>query len=599
MGMAGRIEDYAMIGDCETGALVGRDGSIDWLCLPRFDSDACFAALLGTAENGRWLIAPQADVRACTRRYRPATLILETRFETDEGTVLLLDFMPPRGDDAVDLVRIVVGETGRVRMRCELVLRFGYGSLVPWVTRPEAGVLRAIAGPDMVVMRTPVEWHGEDMRTVAEFTVEAGERVPFVLAYQPSHEALPPPLDADLALEETEAFWTTWASRATPDGIWSEAMMRSLVTLKALTYRPTGGIVAALTTSLPERLGGIRNWDYRFCWLRDSTLTLLALMNAGYFEEALAWRDWLLRAVAGDPAQTQIMYGIGGERRLTEWEIPWLAGYERSTPVRIGNAAADQLQLDVYGEVIDTLYQGLRGGLPPNDDSWGLQRALLQRLQATWHLADRGIWESRGDPRHYTFSKVMAWVAFDRAVKMSDDYGFEGPVEDWRSLRDEIHADVCCKGFDAGLDSFTVAYGSAMLDASLLLIPTTGFLPPTDPRVLGTIAAIEARLVVEGLVMRHDPAERELDLKHGEGAFLACSFWLADAYVMLGRRAEAEALLERLLALRNDVGLLAEEYAPVLGRQLGNFPQAFSHIALINTVHNLALAEKPAMQRSK
>jgi GH15 family glucan-1,4-alpha-glucosidase len=594
-----RIEDYGFIGDCETGALVGRDGSIDWLCLPRFDSDACFAALLGTPDNGRWQIAPAGETRRVSRRYRGDTLVLETRFETAEGVVSLIDFMPRRADDCVDVVRIVVGEQGRVPMRLELVLRFGYGAHVPWVTQPSPGVLRAIAGPDMTVLRTPVELHGEAMKTVATFTVSAGERVPFVLAYQPSHLPLPADIDAEEALQETEAFWTAWSAKARTNGRWAEAILRSLIVLKAMTYRPTGGIVAALTTSLPERIGGIRNWDYRFCWLRDATLTLLALMNAGYFDEAQAWRDWLMRAVAGDPAQAQIMYGIAGERRLTEWEVPWLCGYEGSKPVRIGNAAADQLQLDVYGEVMDTLYQGLRGGLPPSADSWALQRALLDRLAEVWQAPDRGIWESRGEPRHYVYSKVMTWVAFDRAVRMVEEFGLDGPVAEWRRLRDAIHKDVCTHGYNKELGSFTVAYGSTMLDASLLLMPTTGFLDPADPRMVGTVEAIEKRLVVDGLVMRYDPAEVELDLQHGEGAFLACSFWLADAYVLMGRRAEAEALLERLLALRNDLGLLAEEYDPVERRQLGNVPQAFSHIALINTVHNLGQHGKPVEQRSR
>jgi GH15 family glucan-1,4-alpha-glucosidase len=595
--MPGRIEDYAMIGDCETAALVGKDGSIDWLCWPRFDSDACFAALLGDAGNGRWLIAPEEATVAMSRRYRGDTLILETRFETASGAVTLVDFMPLR-DAAIDLVRIVRGEKGTVRMRLELVLRFGYGAEIPWVTQPEPGVLRAVAGPHMAVLRTIVPLHGEDMKTVSHFTIEDGETASFVLSYGPSH--LPPPKAPDpaRALAETEAFWTEWAARAKPDGAWHEAAVRSLVTLKALTYDPTGGIVAAPTTSLPERLGGIRNWDYRFCWLRDATLTLLALMNAGYFEEAQAWRNWLLRAVAGAPAQAQIMYGLAGERRLTEWEVPWLAGYEGSKPVRIGNAAADQLQLDVFGEVIDAFYQGLKGGLPGDDYAWSLQCALLKRLAEIWDEPDRGIWESRGAPRHYVYSKVMAWVAFDRGVRTVREFGHDGPVELWDRLRRRIHADVCAKGFDRALGSFVVAYGDTKLDASLLLIPSTGFLPPDDPRVKGTVAAIEKRLLVDGFVMRHDPAEQELDLVHGEGAFLACSFWLADAYVLLGRHDDATTLLDRLLALRNDVGLLAEEYAPALGRQLGNFPQAFSHIALINTVHNISRAEKPAMQRS-
>jgi GH15 family glucan-1,4-alpha-glucosidase len=483
-------------------------------------------------------------------------------------------------------------------MAMELILRFGYGADVPWVTQPEPGVLRAIAGPDMVVLRSPVATEGEAMKTVARFTVAAGEAVPFVLSHRPSHLPMPGPVDPQKSLAETEAFWRDWSGRATRDGRWDEAMMRSLITLKGLIYEPTGAIVAAPTTSLPERLGGIRNWDYRFCWLRDATLTLLALMNAGYYDEAGAWRDWLLRTVAGAPAQTQIMYGVAGERRLTEWEVPWLDGYEASRPVRIGNEAAGQLQLDVYGEVIDAFYQGLKGGLTQNGDAWSLQRALLERLGEIWREPDRGIWESRGKPRHYVYSKVMTWVAFDRGVRMIEEFGLDGPLDVWRRMREEIRAEICERGFDRDLNSFVVAYGSKKLDASLLLIPSTGFIPAKDPRFLGTIAAIEARMLADGFVMRHDPAETELDLAHGEGAFLACSFWLADCYVMLDRRDEAMALLDRLLALRNDVGLLAEEYDPGLGRQLGNFPQAFSHIALINTVHNLTLAEKPSVQRS-
>lgn len=592
------IEDYALVGDGESAALIGRDGSVDWLCWPRFDSDACFAALLGTPEHGRWVVSPEDAAARATRRYRGDTLVLETRFETQEGAVTVVDFMPPR-DETIELVRIVVGERGSVAMRTALTLRFGYGSIVPWVTQPEPDCLRAIAGPDKVVLRTAVPLEGRDLSTVGSFTVQAGERVAFVLSYGPSHRADPPKIDAEAALADTEAFWTEWSATGRAAGGWTDSVMRSLITLKALIYGPTGGIVAAPTTSLPETPGGIRNWDYRFCWLRDATLTLLALMNGGYYEEAKAWRDWLLRAVAGMPSQAQIMYGIAGERRLTEFEIPWLPGYEGAKPVRIGNGAHDQLQLDVTGEVIDALYQGLRGGMPASPESWSLQRALVAEMERSWTNPDRGIWESRGEPRHYTYSKVMAWVAFDRAVKMAEEFGLEGPVDRWEALRDEVHADVCAKGFDTELNSFVQAYGSKNLDASLLLIPTTGFLPPDDPRIAGTIAAVEGRLVVGGFVMRHDPTEIETGLKRGEGAFLACSFWLADAYVLLGREDEARTLLDRLLAIRNDVGLLAEEYEPTLKRQLGNFPQAFSHIALVNTVHNLSQREKPAEQRSQ
>ncbi|MDQ0472242.1 glycoside hydrolase family 15 protein [Labrys wisconsinensis] len=591
-----RIEDYALIGDCEAAALVGRDGSIDWLCWPRFDSDACFAALLGTPDNGRWLVAPAGTVTATARSYRGDTLILETRFTTEEGTVRLVDFMPLR--DGISLVRLVIGETGAVAMRTELVIRFGYGAHVPWVTQPEQGLLQAVAGPDMIALRTDVPLAGVGMKTEGAFTVAAGETVSFVLSYGPSHR--PPPLGIDpaKALAGTEAAWSDWMGRSRPQGPWADAVARSLVTLKALTYAPTGGIVAAPTTSLPETLGGVRNWDYRFCWLRDATLTLMALMNAGFYEEAKAWRDWLLRAVAGDPAQAQIMYGIAGERRLSEWTVDWLPGYEGSRPVRIGNAAADQIQLDVYGEVIDSFYQGLVGGLALDDTGWSMLRALLKELEQRWRQPDRGIWESRDTPRHYTFSKIMCWVAFDRAVRMASEFGLAGPVERWRTLRREIHADVLKHGFDERLGSFVAWYGSDMLDSSLLLVPTTGFLPPTDPRLAGTIAVIERRMMSGGFVLRHDPRLGETGLDRSEGAFIACSFWLADAYVLLGRRAEAERLLRRLMDLRNDVGLLAEEYDAVLGRQLGNFPQAFSHVALINTVHNLVHELKPAEQRS-
>jgi GH15 family glucan-1,4-alpha-glucosidase len=591
------IEDYALIGDLQTAALVGKDGSIDWLCWPRFDADACFAALLGTPENGRWLVAPKDERARVTRRYRGDSLVLETRFETTEGAVSILDFMPPNGN--LDLVRIVVGERGRVPMRMELVVRFGYGERVPWVNRQEDGTLRAIAGPDQVVLRTDAEIHGDGPRTVGEFTVAEGERFAFTLTYAASHLPPPDPADAEQALIATEAFWAQWASKTKPDespgGV---AILRSLLTLRALTYADTGGIVAAPTTSLPETLGGIRNWDYRYCWLRDATLSLLALMNSGYYEEARAWRDWLLRAVAGTPSQAQIMYGIGGERRLTEWEVPWLPGYEGSKPVRIGNGAHDQLQLDVYGEVMDALYQAHRGGVASSADGWSLQKALLGHLAKTWAEPDRGIWESRGAPRHFTFSKVMAWVAFDRGIKLAEEAGLEGPIAEWRAIAAQIHAEVCAKGFDPALNSFVQSYGSTFLDGSLLLLPTTGFLPIDDPRIAGTIRAIEGRLVVDGFVMRHDPGEVETGLAHGEGAFLACSFWLVDAWVLLGRREEAQALFDRLLALRNDVGLLSEAYDVKAKRLVGNFPQAFSHIALVNSAHNLSREAKPAAQRS-
>ncbi len=593
-----RIEDYALIGDCETAALVGRDGSVDWLCWPRFDSDACFAALLGAPEHGRWLVAPTDETARVTRRYRGDTLILETRFETAEGAVLLVDFMPPHSENS-DLVRLVIGERGRVAMRMELVVRFGYGALIPWVHRQEDGTLHAVAGPDQVVLSTPVPVRGEGSSTVGEFTVAAGEMVPLTLTYAPSHLSPPDPMEPMDALARTERFWTEWSGRArVEEGERREAVMRSLITLKALTYAPTGGIVAAPTTSLPETPGGIRNWDYRVCWLRDATLSLLALMNAGYYGEAGAWRDWLVRAVAGEPAQVQIMYGIGGERRLTEWEVDWLPGYEGAKPVRIGNGAYNQMQIDVYGEVMDALYQAHRGGLENSSYGWALQQALLARLAEIWREPDRGIWESRGEARHYTFSKVMAWVAFDRGVKTAEEFGLDGPLERWRAIADEIHDDVCAHGYDPGLGSFVQSYGSQRLDGSLLLLLTTGFLPLDDPRITGTVRAIEGRMLADGFVMRHDPAEVETGLAQGEGAFLACSFWLADAYMLTGREDDARRLFERLLALRNDLGLLSEEYGVHAGRLLGNFPQAFSHIALINTAHNLARPSKPAAQRA-
>jgi GH15 family glucan-1,4-alpha-glucosidase len=595
--MASRIEDYALLGDCETAALVAKDGSIDWLCWPRFDSDACFAALLGSAENGRWQIAPSAPPRRVTRRYRGDTLILETRFEMDEGSILLVDFMPLRGRTS-NLVRIVVGERGAVEMRTELLIRFGYGQAVPWVSKLDDGTLQAVSGPDMMVLRTPVRLHGEDFKSVATFTVSAGERIPFVLAYGPSHLPTPSKIDAEQALAHTERFWAGWSAKEEVSGEWSEAVKRSLITLKALTYAPTGGIVAAPTTSLPEQLGGVRNWDYRFCWLRDATLTLLALMNGGHFDEAKSWRDWLVRAAAGSPEQMQILYGIAGERRMTEWEVAWLAGYEGSRPVRIGNAAHGQLQIDVYGEVMDALHQGRRGGLAPNDSAWALQRALLDHLERVWCEPDEGIWEVRGGRRPFTYSRVMAWVAIDRAIKGVEEFGLEGPVDHWRDLRRRVHEDVCRRGFDDGLGSFVQSYGSKHLDASLLLLPTVGFLPVTDPRIRGTVRAIERALLVDGLVLRYDTAEAKDGLPTGEGAFLACSFWLADVYVLMGRIDEARKLFRRLLTLRNDVGLLAEEYDPAVGRQVGNFPQAFSHIALLNTAQNLSRAKKPAEQRS-
>ncbi|MGH7117590.1 MAG: glycoside hydrolase family 15 protein [Acetobacteraceae bacterium] len=595
--MRNRIEDYALIGDCETAALVARDGSIDWLCWPRFDSGACFAALLGESGNGRWLIAPLDAPRTIRRHYQDDTLVLETEFETSEGAATLVDFMPRR-DDASNVVRIVFGKRGHVRMRMELIVRFDYGSLVPWVMRRDAETLLAICGPDMVVLRTPVQLRGEDMKTIGEFTVSAGEKIPFVLGYGPSHCPPPDRLDPFQALAETASFWRTWARRFPGAGRWSEAVRRSLITLKALTYRPTGGIVAAPTTSLPERPGGARNWDYRYCWLRDATFSLLAMMNGGYYEEAEAWRGWLRRAVAGDPAQVQIMYGLGGERRLPEWEAGWLEGYEGSRPVRIGNAAAEQLQLDIYGEVMDALYHARAGGLAENGPDWSLQLELLRHLEAIWREPDEGIWEVRGGRQHFTYSKVMAWVAFDRSIRAAREFGLAGPIERWRAVRSEIHDEVCRSAFNSELGAFVQSYGSGALDASVLLMPLVGFLPPTDSRVRGTVAAIEKRLMPDGLVRRYDTGSGVDGLAGDEGAFLACSFWLADNLLLLGRRNDARRLFERLLDLGNDVGLLAEEYDPAAKRLLGNFPQALSHIALVNTAHNLYHPKRPAEQRS-
>ena len=597
-----RIEDYSLIGDCETAALVGRDGSIDWLCWPRFDSDACFAALLGEPEHGRWRISPAGARARTTRRYRGDTLILETRFESAEGSALLIDFMPPR-DNHSNIVRIVVGERGRLRLQIEWIVRFGYGAIVPWVHRQDDGTLHAIAGPDQLVLRSPValegQGEGKDARTAGEFDVAAGESLAFTLTYAPSYQRPPEPVDPWQALKDTGQFWSAWSKRARIEkGERRDAVMRSLITLKALTFAPTGGIVAAPTTSLPETLGGLRNWDYRFCWLRDATLSLLALMNAGYYDEAGAWRDWLVRAVAGSPQQAQIMYSITGERRLTEWSIDWLPGYEGSKPVRVGNGAHGQLQIDVFGEVMDALYQAQRGGLASSADAWALQQALLEHLARIWRHPDRGIWESRGPERHFTYSKVMAWVAFDRGARLAREFNLKGPVDRWSAIAQEIHEDVCANGYDAELGSFVQSYGSKWLDGSLLLIPTTGFLPIEDPRVTGTVKAVEERLLADGFVMRHDPAEIETGLAHGEGAFLACSFWLADAYVLLGREREGAHLFERLLALRNDLGLLSEEYDVRAGRLVGNFPQAFSHIALVNTAQNLAQTRRPVDQRA-
>ncbi len=591
-----QIGDYAMIGDCETAALVDRDGSINWLCWPRFDSDACFAALLGDRSNGYWQIAPVGAYRA-SRQYRPGTLVLETVFETDEGSVALIDFMPPRGEVS-HVVRLVEGRSGQVAMRMELVLRFGYGLNMPWVKRLDDGGLSAVVGPDMIILRTPITTEGEHMTTVAEFTTQPGEIMPFVLSHRASHQPPPAPIDPRAALDQTERTWRDWVGKSAIDSPYAEAINRSLITLKALTFAPTGGLVAAPTTSLPEQFGGERNWDYRFCWIRDSTLTLLAMMNAGYYEEAAAWRDWLQRAVAGDPAEMQIMYGIGGERRLTEWEADWLAGHENSKPVRIGNAAHKQFQLDVYGELMDTFHQARIGGLQTTTAAWDLQRALIDHVAKVWDEPDEGIWEVRGPRRRFTYSRVMAWVAVDRAIKGVEAYQLSGPVEDWRALRDTIREDIWAHGHDRALGRFKAAYDDPTLDASLLLLAQVGFVDAKDPAYVTTVEAVERELLVGGFVQRYQTNEAKDGLPPGEGAFLACSFWLADAYAMIGRTADAHALFERLLSIRNDVGLLAEEYDAAAGRFAGNFPQAFSHIGLINTASNLTHATKPNEQRS-
>ena len=593
-----RIEDYALIGDTQTAALVGRNGSIDWLCLPRFDSGACFAALLGRHEHGRWLLGPADGGLASSRRYRGDSLVLETTFTTGQGTVRLIDCMPPRDRDP-DVVRVVEGVSGRVPMRMELAIRFDYGRSIPWVRRLD-GRLYAVAGPDAVVLDTPAATRGEDLVTVADFSVGAGERVPFVLEWHPSHTPPGRTIRAGDALADTQRWWEQWVGQCTYDGEWRDAVVRSLVTLKALTYAPTGGIVAAPTTSLPEQLGGVRNWDYRFCWLRDATFTLYALMSAGYQDEAQAWRDWLLRAVAGSPSDLQIMYGCAGERRLPELVLDWLPGYEGARPVRIGNAAVGQFQLDVFGEVMDSLHQARRIGIPPDPFAWGLQLALMEFLESRWREPDEGIWEVRGPRRHFTHSKVMAWVAADRAVKAVERFGVDGPVQRWRQLREEIKAEVCERGWDPWRQTFTQSYGSTELDAALLMVPLVGFLPADDDQVRGTVAAIERELCEDGFVHRYSQSDHSIDgLPPGEGAFLACTFWLADNYALAGRRDEARTTFERLLALRNDVGLLAEEYDVAARRQVGNFPQAFSHLPLINTARNLTLAGGPGQRRSE
>jgi GH15 family glucan-1,4-alpha-glucosidase len=591
------IEDYALIGDMQTAALVGRDGSIDWLCLPRFDSGACLASLIGTRDHGRWLISPASGVTRVTRRYRPSSLILETEFTTETGVVRLVDCMPPR-DKTPDVIRIVEGVRGAVAMRMELIIRFDYGSIVPWV-RTFDDRLQAIGGPDAVSLRTTVPTHGADLTTVAEFVVHQGDRVPFVLTWHPSHLDPPGRRDPFDAVRDTDEWWRHWCGQFAYDGAWRDQVLRSAITLKALTHEPTGGIVAAATTSLPERIGGVRNWDYRYCWLRDATFTLYALTSCGFRNEAAAWRDWLLRAAAGDPARLQIMYGVRGERRLDELELPWLPGYEASVPVRIGNAAVNQRQLDVYGEIMDALHLARRVDGLPHDAAWDLQKVILEFLETIWHEPDEGIWEVRGPRRHFTHSKVMAWVAFDRSIRAIERSGLEGPADRWRAERDQLHAEICREGFDAGRGTFTQFYGSSELDASLLMIPLVGFLPPDDPRVTGTVAAIESELLADGFVHRYRTSHdgRVDGLPAGEGVFLPCSFWLADNYALQGRADEARTLFERLLALANDVGLLAEEYDPAARRLLGNFPQAFSHVSLINTAHNLSRAHGPAKDR--
>jgi GH15 family glucan-1,4-alpha-glucosidase len=597
--MAAPIEDYALIGDTHTAGLVSREGSIDWLCLPRFDSPACFAALLGDRSNGHWQLAPAGPVREVRRRYQGDTLVLETEYRTDDGVVRVVDCMPPRQSDP-DVARVVEGVRGRVPMRMELTIRFDYGSIVPWV-RHVGGALHAIAGPDSVWLRTPVPVYGQNLTTLADFTVAEGERAPFMLTWHASHRPAPRRIDPVRALGDTEAWWGEWASGIDYAGGWQDAVIRSLLTLKALTYAPTGGIVAAPTTSLPEQLGGVRNWDYRYCWLRDATFTLSALMLAGLTEEARAWREWLLRAVAGQPRQMQILYGVAGERRITEQELDWLAGYQGSRPVRVGNAAVNQFQLDVYGEVMDALYLGRHIGLASDETAWDFQRALLEFLESNWREPDEGIWEIRGPRRHFTHSKVMAWVALDRATKAVELLGHDGPVDRWRGMRRELHDEVCREGYDSQRDAFVQYYGADHLDASLLQIPLVGFLPAGDPRVKGTVAAIQRELMVDGLVHRYPPeGSQSVDgLPPGEGTFLACTFWLADNLALMGRRDEALAIFERLLSLRNDVGLLAEEFDPASGHHLGNFPQAFSHVALVNTANYLSERPMPPWARHR
>jgi GH15 family glucan-1,4-alpha-glucosidase len=599
--VSSRIEQYAMIGDTQTAALIGDDGSVDWMCAPRFDSGACFAALLGDENHGRWLIAPAAGGRATRRQYRDHTLVLETEFETPEGAVRIIDFMPIR-DQTVDVVRVVEGLRGHVPMQMHLTIRFDYGQTIPWV-RNIGGALVAVAGPDALVLRAPVETRGVGHSTVGEFTVRAGQRVPFSLAWYPSHQDVPRPRNTAWSLSRTESWWHNWSKKWTYDGDYPEAVQRSVITLKALTYAPTGGIMAAPTTSLPEWIGSVRNWDYRFCWLRDATFTLLSLLHAGYEEEARAWRGWLLRATAGEPDELQIMYGPAGERRLTEWKVPWLPGYQGSKPVRVGNAASEQFQLDVYGEVIDALYESRRGAIVDADlHALDLILALLDFLEDAWKRPDEGIWEVRGARQHFTHSKVMAWVAFDRAVRGLHEFGTQDDIDAatrFAAIRDEIHAEVCAKAYDADRKTFVQAYGSSNLDAALLMMPLVGFLPATDERMQGTVAAIQRELTTDGFVRRYSTDAAVDGLPPGEGVFLPCTFWMADNLALMGRVDEGRALFERLIGLANDVGLLAEEYDPESRRLLGNFPQAFTHVALVNSGFNLSRVAGPAHQRSK
>jgi GH15 family glucan-1,4-alpha-glucosidase len=598
--MPERIEDYALLGDLQTAALVGRNGAVDWLPFPRFDSSSCFGALLGGPEHGRWLLAPEAGGPATDRRYREDTLILESEWRTPTGSVRVIDFMPPR-ETKPDIVRIVEGIDGAVEMRTELVIRLDYGYVMPWVRRLDASSLLAVGAPDGLLLRTPINLEPEGMTHVSRFTVHAGDRVPFVLTWFPAHEKLPRTVDAEEALVDTERFWREWIGACRYEGSYGEAVRSSLIALKALTYAPTGGIIAAPTTSLPELIGGGRNWDYRYCWLRDATFTLYAMLNAGFTAEAGAWRDWLLRAIAGDASKVQILYGVGGQRRISEYELDWLPGYAGSRPVRVGNAAHEQFQLDVYGEVMDVLHQGRVHGLHADDHAWSLQRTLLDFLEGAWDRPDEGIWEVRGPRRHFTHSKVLAWVAFDRAVQAVERLGLPGPVERWRRLRAEIHDEVCREGFNVEVGSFTQAYGSNELDASTLLIPILGFLPPDDPRVLGTIDAVQRHLMRDGFVERYRTRERnDVDgLRGGEGVFLPCSFWLVDALLLAGRDDEALTLFERLLGVRNDLGLLSEEYDPAEKRLLGNFPQAFTHVGLVNSAYNLSEHDSPHRQRPR